>query len=135
MNHDSPKTPLDGRSKLRLVQACLLAKAALEKILVLPEVPSSRSGSFRLARACLSRTGGQTQAQPQSKVTGAVETCAFNATIRIPTPRDATVKEGAMGPIHFHQLRSRTPGNNDHCSPTLVTVPEQLQMGHARAWA
>jgi hypothetical protein len=51
MSHDSPKTPLSGRSKLRLARACPRAGVALGEILVPPEVPSSRNGCFRLARA------------------------------------------------------------------------------------
>jgi hypothetical protein len=43
-------------------------------------------------------TRGQSRAQPQSKVTGTVETCTLNVMIHIPTPRDTVVKQGAMGP-------------------------------------
>ena len=62
------------------------------------------------------------------------QTCAFNATFQIYTSCDA-VERWNRGLIHFHQLRWRTPENNGHCSPTPVTVPEQLRMGHAHVWA
>jgi hypothetical protein len=50
MSHDSPETPLGGRSTLCLARAC---PRAIQEILVSSEVPSSRNDSFRLARAHL----------------------------------------------------------------------------------
>jgi hypothetical protein len=53
MNYDSPETPLDDRSKLRLVRACPRAKAALGEISVSSKVLSSRSDNFHVVRARL----------------------------------------------------------------------------------
>jgi hypothetical protein len=103
MSHDSPKTRLDGRSKPYLARACPQAKAVLEEILVLPEVPSSQNDNFCLARAHLGREDslepGLSQKSRDSRIHGHL--------MRIPTPRDATDGQGATGPrpLHFHQLR------------------------------
>jgi hypothetical protein len=53
MNHNSPKTLLDGHSKLCLARACPQAKATLGEIFIFLEVPYSRNSSFLLARARL----------------------------------------------------------------------------------
>jgi hypothetical protein len=105
MSHDSLETSLDGRSKLRLAQAYPQARVALGEILVLPEVPSSRSGGFRLVRA---RLGQEDNPEPTLNQRS-WEPRRHEHLMQIPTPRDTAVKKGAMGP-RSHPL-----------SPTMMT--------------
>jgi hypothetical protein len=88
MSHDSIETPLGGRSKLHLVRAFPRARAALEEVLVPPEVPSSRNGCFRLTRARL----GQEDNPEAGLSQRSLEPQRHDHSMRIPTQRDGAIK-------------------------------------------
>jgi hypothetical protein len=109
MSHDSLETPLDGRSKLCLAQACPQARVALEEILVLPKVPSSRSGGFRLAQARLEQEDNPEPSLSQRSW----EPRRHEHLMQIPTPRDTAVKKGSDGtaiPSTFTNYDDTRPG-------------------------
>lgn len=122
MNHDSSETPLDGHSKLCFARDCPRAKAAPRRNPRLSQEPLFTKWWF-LPCSSPSRIGRQLRAQLQSKITGPVQTCTFNATIQIPTPRNVVDKTWSDG-----TMVSFTLTNYDDAHPGITTTAPLRQL-------
>jgi hypothetical protein len=109
MNHDSPRDPARWSLKTPPRPNLLSGEGSTWGNTRHARGPLFMEWQF-LPRSTLSRIGGQPRAHPQSKVRGTIETCAFNATIWIPTPRDTADKQGAMVLSTFINCDDARPG-------------------------